>query len=195
VDERTENALQQIVIIVGRASATGCTMLSGDDERAIAEVLEKHHGTTLEAAAGVICASRRDRDPLASRTIDGRQLWYHRHAGYLLTCRAGQIHDLGCVGDGVVALEASDGCPPASPSPIPRPSQPPAQPSPSTSSARSASSSSSCWSGRLTPLAYAVLHVVAAWLGVSLMAVLKSAANRAAANSTTRSANDAGQIS
>ena len=109
MDERTENALREIVVIVGRAFATGCTMLSADDERAIAEVLEKHHRTTLEAAAGVICASCRDRDPLASRTIDGRQLWHHRHADYLLTCHAGQTHDLGCVGDGGVALEASIG--------------------------------------------------------------------------------------
>jgi len=41
MDERTENALREIVAIVGRAFATGCTMLSADDERAIAEVLER----------------------------------------------------------------------------------------------------------------------------------------------------------
>jgi len=54
MDERTENALREIVTIVGRAFATGCTMLSADDERAIAEVLERLRSETRAQEIGTV---------------------------------------------------------------------------------------------------------------------------------------------
>jgi len=56
MDERTENALREIVIIVGRAIATGCTMLCSDDERAIAEVLERFVAATSLMAVKELAA-------------------------------------------------------------------------------------------------------------------------------------------
>jgi hypothetical protein len=56
MDERTEHALREIVTIVGRAFTTGCTMLSADDGRAIAEVLERSIGATSLMAVKELAA-------------------------------------------------------------------------------------------------------------------------------------------
>jgi len=41
MDSRTEQAHREIIAIVGRAFENGCSMLSGDAEREIGEVLER----------------------------------------------------------------------------------------------------------------------------------------------------------
>ena len=56
MDERTENALREIVTIVGRVLAAGCIMLFSDDERAIAEVLERFVGATSLMAVKELAA-------------------------------------------------------------------------------------------------------------------------------------------
>jgi len=56
MDECTENTLREIVTIVGRAFETGCTMLSADAEREIAEVLERSVGATSLMAVKELAA-------------------------------------------------------------------------------------------------------------------------------------------